>query len=82
MKTLNMNEDHTGLDIENDNTYYGRSEDEKIKNKPFKDGMFSNVVALPVGYVYKMHWGSGIDWDHTMVVPSPYAKADDTPIII
>ena len=29
-----------------------------------------------------MHWNLGIDFDHTMLMPSYYAEATDPPIIL
>ena len=74
MKTYCLNE---GLENVNETNAYGISEDFKIMNKPSKDASQANVVILPTGYTYNIHWGTGIDWDHTLLVPSPYAEESD-----
>ena len=47
---------------------WGMSTMETIKNKA-QDSAGGIAVTLPVGYVYNIHWSTGIDWDHTLLVP-------------
>jgi len=61
---------------------FGVSVMKKIMNKPNMDGknMFAGVLATD--YVYNLHFGQGIDWDHFMLWPSYISEPTDKTTIL
>jgi len=54
----------------------------KIKNKPHLDGKMMFAGVLATDFVYNLHFGQGIDWDHFMLWPSYISELTDKTTIL
>jgi len=81
MKILNMNEANAVMGENEDLSMWGSSEGLDIMNHG-KDGKGGMAAPYITGYMYNIHWGEGIDWDHALLVPSLYAEESDPPVIL
>ncbi len=53
-----------------------------IKEKPNFDGKFDFVSIFPTGYVFNLHFYTGIDWKHLLLSPSEFTESADKSIIL
>ena len=83
MKVINLNDDSVNPSLLNETNIanWTISRDEDIMNSA-GDVVGGNAIVLATNYVYNLHWSTGIDWDHALLVPSPYANETDNTIIL